>query len=257
MPFESIEGIKRYYEAHGQGTTILLLHHGFGCTKMWKDIYPSLVAAGYRVVMYDRRGYGRSEKGADFEKFYVGDSFRRESVTELETLREMLDLDAFHIVGQCEGGVIGVEYAAKNPSRVLSLATSSTQCFSTVTMVEFNRLKFPKPFRDLEPDLREKLIQWHGKDNAEDFFNQFRSYGGAYGKGVFDLRNLLRSVSCPTLVLYPDRSFLFDIEQGVQFYRHLPEGELAVLPKCGHNTYEYQPEQYIQHVLDFLKRHGA
>jgi pimeloyl-ACP methyl ester carboxylesterase len=33
------------------------------------------------------------------------------------------------------------------------------------------------------------------------------------------------------------------------------DGELAVLPKCGHNTYEQQPEEYVRHISLFLKRH--
>jgi pimeloyl-ACP methyl ester carboxylesterase len=67
---------------------------------------------------------------------------------------------------------------------------------------------------------------------------------------------LLPSVQCPALVLYPDRSFLFDVEQGVAFYRGLPRGELAVLPKCGHNTYEQRPLAYAREILEFLDRHG-
>ena len=66
---------------------------------------------------------------------------------------------------------------------------------------------------------------------------------------MFDLRPTLELVNCPTLVLYPDRSFLFEVEQGVAFYRHLPKGELAVLPNCGHNTYDEQPEQYGSHIV--------
>ena len=256
MPFENVNGIKIYYETHGNGDTIVLLHHGFGCTKIWKDIYPDLVEKGYRIVMYDRRGYGRSERGADFEEFYVSDGFCPESVRELAMLREILNFDSFHIVGQCEGGVIGVKYAVTYPHQAKTIAVSSTQCYSTISMPELNSLKFPKPFRDLEPDLREKLIDWHGSEYAESFFNQFRKYGGAYGSGFFDLRGLLPSVMCPALVLYPDRSFIFDVEQAVAFYRHLPRGELAVLPNCGHNTYEHQPEEYVRCVLNFLKRHG-
>ncbi len=258
MPFTETNGLKTYYEIHGKnknGATVVLLHHGFGCTKMWKGIYPALVEYGYRVIMYDRRGYGQSERGTDFKKFYESDRFRPESVKELTVLRESLDLDSFHIIGQCEGGVIGADYAAKYPDQVLSFVTSSTQCYSNIAMTELNRQKFPKPFRDLAPDLRKKLISWHGKDYAESSYNMFRTYGGAYGKGFFDLRRVLPSVKCPTLVLYPDRSSIFDVEQAVTFYRCLPSGELAVLPNCGHNTYEYQPEEYIKYALSFFKRH--
>jgi pimeloyl-ACP methyl ester carboxylesterase len=258
MPFTETNGLKTYYEIHGKsknGDTVVLLHHGFGCTKMWKDIYPALVENGYRVVMYDRRGYGQSERGTDFKKFYESDGFRPESVKELAVLRESLDLDSFHIIGQCEGGVIGADYSAKYPEQVLSFVTSSTQCYSNIPMPELNRQKFPKPFRDLAPDLRKKLINWHGKDYAESSYNMFRTYGGAYGKGFFDLRGVLQLVKCPTLVLYPDRSFIFDVEQAIAFYRCLPMGELAVLPNCSHNTYEDQPGEYIRFVLSFFTRH--
>ena len=46
----------------------------------------------------------------------------------------------------------------------------------------------------------------------------------------FDLRPVLRKVSCPALVLYPDRSSIFHVEQSIAFYRDLPKGELPV--KC-------------------------
>jgi pimeloyl-ACP methyl ester carboxylesterase len=255
MPFTNINGITIYYEVYGDGDTIVLLHHGFGSTKMWNDIYPRLVEKGYKVILFDRRGYGRSGRGINFEEFYVSDRFCLESVEELEALREILNVECFHIIGQCEGGVIGIEYAVKYPEQVKTMVVSSTQCFSKVPMIELNQSAFPKIFQDLEPEVREKLIDLQGEEYVKSFYNQFRQYGGAYGKGIFDLRNLLPSVVCPTLVLYPDRSVLFDVEQAVEFYRHLPQGELAILPRCGHNTYEEQPEEYIRLVLNFLKRH--
>jgi len=257
VPFETIHGITIYYEVHGSGDTVVLLHHGFGCTRMWKEIYPSLVKAGYRVVMYDRRGYGRSEKGDDFQDFYESDRFRPESVRDLAELRDKLTLDSFHIIGQCEGGVVGIDFAVSYPQWVKTLGISSTQCYSQITMAEFNRLHFPQPFRELELKLREKFIAWHGKDNAVASYEQFRKYGGAYGRDVFDLRPLLSKVPCPALVLYPDRSALFPVEQAIAFYRNLPHGELAVLPGCGHNTYEQRPQEYARLALDFLQRHNG
>jgi len=256
MPFEQINGMKIYYEIHGSGDTIVFLHHGFGCTKIWKDIYPHLVEKGYRVVMYDRRGYGQSEKGADFEEFYISDTFRSESVKELAMLKELFNIDSFHIIGQCEGGVVGIDYAVMYPHHVTTIIVSSTQCYSKMSMPELNNLKFPDSFQDLEPEIKKKLVDCHGAEHAESFFNQFRKCGGAYGTGFFDLRDVLQSVTCPVLVLYPDRSFIFDVEQAVAFYRCLPNGELAILPNCGHNTYENQPKEYISCVLNFLKRHN-
>jgi pimeloyl-ACP methyl ester carboxylesterase len=254
LPIADIDGTNRYYEIHGQGEPLLLLHHGFGCTKIWDKIVPSLVENGYKTICYDRRGYGQSDHGERFWDFYLSDEFRPESVRELESLRHWLGVDSFHVVGQCEGGVVAVDYAAKYPERVKNVVISSTLCYSEVTLADFNAEKFPKTFQELDPELQTKLVTWHG-DRTEEFFNQFRRFGGAYGKDFFDLRPTLASVNCPTLVLYPDRSFLFDVEQGVAFYRNLPKGELAVLPSCGHNTYEHQPEEYVSHVVNFLARH--
>jgi len=257
MPFENINGIKVYYESHGKGAekgTILLLHHGFGCVKTWEEIYPRLVDEGYRVIMYDRRGYGQSKKGPGFMEFYVSDRFRPESVEEMAVLMNFFGIDRFHVLGQCEGGVVGVDYAAKFPDQIRTLVIASTQCFSEIPMTEKNTRAFPKTFRDLEPELKAKLIEWHGED-AETFYDQFRQFGGAYGTDVFDLRPALSSVGCPSLVLFPDRSFIFDVEQGVAMYRQLSKGELAVLPGCGHNTYQYRPEDYVRIVLDFIHRH--
>ncbi|MBI5251689.1 MAG: alpha/beta hydrolase [Desulfomonile tiedjei] len=253
MPFAEINGVDLYYEIQGYGEPVLLLHHGFGCVRMWDKIVPRLVEHGYKTICYDRKGFGQSEF-AGFEDFYVSDQVRPESLSELESLRHWLGIDSFHIVGQCEGGVVAADYASQYPHRVKSMVASSTLCHSTVPLTELNASKFTKIFDELDPDLKEKLISWHG-ERTERFFNQFRLYGGAYGRDFFDLRPTLTLVTCPALVLYPDRSYLFEVEQGIAFYRHLQLGELAVLPDCGHNTYEEQPEEYVSHITNFLARH--
>jgi pimeloyl-ACP methyl ester carboxylesterase len=253
MAYADINGIKIYYEIHGHGVPLMMLHHGFGCTKMWDKVVPGLVENGYNVICYDRRGFGQSEAGKDFLDFYVGDNFVEESVKELESLRDLLGVDSFYVVGQCEGGIIAAEYASRYPARVKNVVISSTLCYSSTTMHEFNLSKFTRSFDELDPYLREKLLEWHG-DRTIPFHNQFRQFGGAYGKDVFDIRPTIQKVDCPTLVLYPDRSFLFEVEQGVAFYRNLPQGELAVLPHCGHNTYEEMPEEYVSNIVSFFAR---
>ena len=254
MPIAQIGNRSLSYEIHGNGPNVVLLHHGFACMKMWSAIYPDLVDAGYRVFMYDRRGYGQSDPGADFDKFYLSGTFCRESAEDLAALSDKFDLSPFHIIGQCEGGVIGVEFAGTYPDRVVSVTAASTLCFGNQTMTEFNAAKFPKPFEDLAPDLMHKLVDWHGEERAGLLYEMARTHGGAYGIGNFDIRPRLSLVTCPTLVLYPDRSALFEVEQAVAFYRCLAKGELAVIPRCGHNSYDHKPEEYKRHVVNFINR---
>jgi len=256
MSVATINGVNIYFEIHGNGFPIILIHHGFGCVKIWQDIYPALVEHGYSVIMYDRIGYGKSEAGRNFLEFLVSDNFRSESVRDLQLLVNYLGIDSFHLIGQCDGGVIAVDYAAKFHDHVKSVTTSSTLCFSSTPMIEGNKARFPHVFKDLDQKFKEKLISWHGEMRAEPYYNQLRRYGGVYGRNYFDLRPELSKVICPALVLYPDRSFFFEVEQGVAFYRCLAQGELVVFPKCGHNTYELLPHQYIYQTIAFFERHG-
>jgi pimeloyl-ACP methyl ester carboxylesterase len=254
MPFADKNGLKIYYEIHGDADeTLMLLHHGFGCLKIWKGIYRSFVDAGYRVVMFDRRGFGQSEGGDNFLEFYISDNYRQESVEELQFIKEILGIGPCHLVGQCEGGVVAVDHAARYPDGAVSITAASTQCYSEKPMTELNLERLVVNFRDLDPRLQLKVIDWHG-EMAEWKYNQFARCGGEYGTGYFDLQPVLPNVLCPALVLYPDRSSIFYVEQATAFYRGLPKGELAVFPGCGHNTYEQRPEDYVRTILDFLKR---
>ena len=257
MPLIRLSGLNIYYEIHGQGDTIVLLHNGFSCTKMWAGIYPRLVKAGYQVLMYDRRGYGQSDEGSNFEAYYTGDGFRADSVSTMSLLVQRLGLDRFHIVGQCEGGVVGVDYAVLYPEQVKTLSTASTFCCSTITLEEFNRQKFPAAYDQLPADIQKKYIYWHGPERAAYFYSLCSRYGGCYGRDIFDLRPDIQAVTCPTLVMYADRGHFFEVEQGVAFYRHLKYGELAVFPKCGHNIFEHYPEAYARQVVNFIERHSS
>lgn len=254
MPLTKVNGWDIYYEIHGEGEPIVLLHNGFSCVKMWEEVFPYLVEAGYQIVMYDRTGHGRSDGGADFEGYYKSDDFRDVSVETMAALMKFIGIDRFDIVGQCEGGAVGVDYTIKYPDQVKTLTTASTQCYSKISMYDFNRQKFPGTFEDLTPSVREKYFYWHGPERAKLFFTICSDYGGCYGKDVFDLRDLLPLIECPSLVMFPDRGYFFEVEQGVDFYRLLQNGELAIFPRCGHNIYEHYPEQYARQVLRFLNK---
>lgn len=254
MPVIKINELDTYYDVSGEGDTVILLHNGFSCSKMWKDIAPRLVTSGFRVLVFDRRGYGQSEGGIDFESHYVGPDFRDAAVNCMAYLVDHLGLEAFHIVGQCEGGVVGVDYALRYPDKVRTLTAASTLCFSDITLEAFNRLKFPPTYNDLSPGIQKKYVDWHGPDRAEAFYALCSRYGGSYGRGLFDLRPELQRVACPTLVMYPDRGHFFEVEQGVAFYRNLSKGELAIFPKCGHNIFEHYPDLYAQTAVAFIER---
>jgi pimeloyl-ACP methyl ester carboxylesterase len=178
-------------------------------------------------------------------------------VAEMAGVLDALGVEAAHLCGQCEGGVTSVDFACAHPGRVRSLVLGSVQSWSLVDMPRFNAEKFPKAWEELDPKLAEKFRQWHGEDWAPEFYQMARTRGGAYGTGYFDLRPRLARVEQPALVIYPDRSALFGVEQGVAMYRALARGQLAVMAGCGHNTYEQRPAEYLRLMTEFHQRLGA
>lgn len=94
---ENSTPIDLYYEDHGNGTPVVLIH-GFPLSAAsWEKQVPALLEAGYRVIAYDRRGFGRSSQpatGYDYDTF----------AADLNGLVEKLDLQGAALVGFSMGG---------------------------------------------------------------------------------------------------------------------------------------------------------
>ncbi|MGW5363021.1 alpha/beta fold hydrolase [Actinopolymorpha pittospori] len=100
---ENSADINIYYEDHGTGRPIVLIH-GFPLSgRAWERQERALLAAGYRVITYDRRGFGKSSQpsvGYDYDTF----------AADLAKLVEALDLRDFDLAGHSMGGGEIVRY---------------------------------------------------------------------------------------------------------------------------------------------------
>ncbi len=111
MPFvtvgtENATDISLYYEDHGTGDPVVLIHGYPLSGTSWERQLPALLAAGYRVVTYDRRGFGRSSQPATG---YHYDTF----ADDLRKLIETLKLDHVCLVGFSMGGGEVARYIGK------------------------------------------------------------------------------------------------------------------------------------------------
>src|ERR1700677_1947635 len=89
--------IELYYEDHGSGQPIVLIHGYPLSGRAWEKQVPALLDAGYRVITYDRRGFGQSSQpwsGYDYDTF----------ARDLHKLVNKLELQDFALVGHSMGG---------------------------------------------------------------------------------------------------------------------------------------------------------
>ena len=93
---ENSSGIQIHYEDHGAGQPVVLIHGYPLSGRAWDRQVPALLAAGYRVITYDRRGFGQSSQpviGYDYDTF----------AADLDTLLEHFDLRDAILVGHSMG----------------------------------------------------------------------------------------------------------------------------------------------------------
>ena len=109
---ENSADIEIHYEDHGAGQPVVLIHGYPLSGRAWDKQVPALLAAGYRVITYDRRGFGQSSQpvtGYDYDTF----------AADLNTLLEHLDLRDAVLVGHSMGTGEVTRYLGRyGPARV-------------------------------------------------------------------------------------------------------------------------------------------
>jgi non-heme chloroperoxidase len=107
--------IELYYEDHGSGKPVVLIHGYPLSGASWEKQVSALLNAGYRVITYDRRGFGRSSQPTDG---YNYDTFAE----DLQKLTTQLKLQDFTLVGFSMGGGEIARYFGKYGSKGVSMA---------------------------------------------------------------------------------------------------------------------------------------
>ncbi len=110
-----VDGVSLYYEERGRGASILCIHGTGSSTALWRRPAEELASHG-RAVIYDRRGFGRSERP---EPLVID---IHQQADDAAALIEALDLSPAIVIGRSQGGEIAVDLALRYPERVRALA---------------------------------------------------------------------------------------------------------------------------------------
>ncbi|MDX1534785.1 MAG: alpha/beta hydrolase, partial [Thermoplasmata archaeon] len=114
--FAQVGEARLYYEVAGAGTPFVMIHAGVADSRQWDNEFAAFATA-YRVVRYDKRGFGRSEPV-------------EEEYTDLQDLRELLDRlalgDSAVMMGCSMGGGLAMDFTLERPDRVKALIMVSS-----------------------------------------------------------------------------------------------------------------------------------
>jgi pimeloyl-ACP methyl ester carboxylesterase len=241
-----INGHNIYVETHGpeDGHPVVLLHHGLGSTFSWREQVPALVEAGYRVVAYDRWGYGRSDP-----RPALGTPTFTVDFNDLLEILEIFNIQRASMIGHSDGGTIALYYASQSPRRVTKLVTVAAHIYLEDKMgpgIQAVRKNFEQDQR-----FREGLQRVHG-EKFEAVFNN--CYEGWHKPECleWDMRPLLTQVTCPALVIQGEDDEHATPQHAVDLVEAIPKADLWLVPDGRHMLPQEMPEVINPKVLEFL-----
>ncbi|MER6298969.1 alpha/beta hydrolase [Kitasatospora sp. NPDC001539] len=278
MPFitvgqENTTPIELYYEDRGSGQPVVLIH-GFPLDgHSWERQSAALLDAGYRVITYDRRGFGQSSQpatGFDYDTF----------AADLNTVLETLDVQDAVLVGFSMGTGEVARYVARYGSarvaKVAFLASLEPCLLKTddnpdgaapkeffdgiVAAVKADRFAYYTDFYRDFYNLDENLGTRISEEAVRNSWN-VAAGGGAYAASAApstwytDFRADILRIDVPALILHGTGDRILPIDNtGRPFHRALPSAEYVEIEGAPHGLLWTHAEEVNAALLAFLAK---
>jgi pimeloyl-ACP methyl ester carboxylesterase len=141
MPYAAVNGLNMYYEVHGEGPPLLLLHGGSGSIpEKWIPFF----SPRFQVIAMEQMGHGRTADLGDRPFHY------HDMAEDTVELMRQLKVESAVVVGYSDGGIIGLDIAIHHPERVTKLAVTGANYRTegyTAENLEWARSFDPMPRR--------------------------------------------------------------------------------------------------------------
>lgn len=257
MPRVFLNGINLYYEVHGRGFPLLLLHGFAGTTKSWKPQVKPL-SRSYRLIIYDMRGHGQTDSPRELSAYSM------EIVVEDQyQLLRHLGVEQGVIGGLSLGGLVAMHFYFKHPEmvRALILADTGPGYRNPERMEAWNRERIAcaevLEREGMEGFMRSpySILDYY---TPPEVMRRLDPIGLAnVNRGVMlNIRLLpVEEIKVPTLILCGDRDRDF-LPATEYMSQRIPDSEKVILQGAGHGSNIDQPEAFNDAILGFLKRIG-
>lgn len=258
-------------DSGGTGRPIVLIHGWPLSAQSWEQQIPVLVSAGYRVIAYDRRGFGQSDKpsgGYDYDTL----------TEDLDGLTNELDLRDATLVGFSMGGGEVARYVSKygqdrlhsvvfasavppymlqsddNPQGPLTAEHAAKMTADLTADRDAFFDQFTKDFFSAKGVLkvteaqRQEAIEMCRQADQKAALACMKSFGSE------DFRDDLASVTIPTLVIHGDGDAIVPFQgSGARTHEAIPHSQLVLISGAPHGCNVSHPEEFNTGLLEFLR----
>lgn len=263
MPEIKVNGVTLYYELHGSGRDVVVLNNGIiASTATWANQLEALTPH-FRVLLYDMRGQGKSQKWHKDDPAYTWDIH----ADDLAALLDALGIEQAHIGGISYGGELTMVFALHHPDRCKKLivadsvshvepqleaicdswarvaATGDHELFYRVTWY----WNFGEPFFKKHYDLllsRIEAAKALDLPSVQRLCECFLS---------LDITEQLHLITHSTCVMVGANDILKPVHYSETIAANLPNSELYVLPNAAHASFWENAEEFNRVMLNFLQ----
>ena len=266
MPEAIINGFRMYYETHGTGQPLVMIHGGLGggegCVQMMAH-HAEVLAPDFQVISYDRRAAGRSETPDDG---YSIPNYAQ----DLYELLGHLGVSRAHILGSSAGGPIALQFALDHPEMTQTLLLINTMTYvqeseRETRQRELDGIKQAEAERGRAAAVVAGLTaRWPGlKESQPQEFAKLRDINLGQYEGIvktiqsyLDIKDSLESrlseLTMPTMIVHGTADSRINVECGRQLHQGIAASELHVIPGAEHGLLTNEARRTRDLILEFL-----
>jgi proline iminopeptidase len=277
MPTIKVRDVSLFVEVAGRGDPLLLMHGGPGGDH-WSLLPFRQLADRFTVVFYDHRCNGRST-GAPLSTMTW-----ENLAADADALRAELGFERWAVLGHSFGGHVALEYALRYPDRLASLILMDTAAESRWSQENAARVLAEWGFSPRKVELARRWFNGEVAPSQTQFLTTLMRLGTAYDPhtGFFDAmreiyaerrsrtrpktlafacRHLipgwnvvdrLHEIEAPTLVMAGREDFVFPPESQRQLVDAIPNAQLHIVERAGHNPHSERTEEVMRAVGEFM-----
>ena len=250
-------GVHYYYEIHGAGEPLLLLHGGLGSIDMFEPLLPAL-PEGRQVIAVDLHGHGRTPLGdRKIDLPDMGD--------DMAELLDKLGMEQVDVLGYSLGGGVAFRLAVQHPSRVRRLVLVSTAYAQDGFYPEMLPMQAQVGAAMAEAMKDTPMYQSYAAIAPDpEEFPKLLDQMGEWMRKPYDWEQDVKKLTMPVMLVYGD-SDMFRPEHIVRFYQllggglrdagwmreNMSQNRLAILPDVTHYEMAVAPA-LVATVLPFL-----
>ena len=239
-----VNGIELFFRDIGSGEPLLLLHGFTGSGDDWQHVFAEPLA-GYRLIVPDLRGHGRSTNPSG--QFTFADAAR-----DIFALLDQLGIGRVSAIGMSAGANTLLHMATQQPSRIDALIHVS------------GTPRFPDQARAIMKTMTEEgrsAAEWaemrarhhQGDDQIRALWRHAREFADDRSDMNFDAATL-SAITARTLIVHGDRDPLYPVELAVELFRAIPNAALAVVPNGGHGPiFGEQAAPFVRTATAFVR----